>query len=156
MKKFLSITICFIASILFLNCSINDKSMDSNRSVQKTESNLDAEAFKILNTKHNESVQNFRVLIKTNKFDKDSISELINLFRKQNCEMNCNINVYDSKIIIPYLDKYPLDKKEYLLLADHFVASSTFDAPELTSWYPFQDFQYKEYGGKNWKKEPIK
>jgi hypothetical protein len=28
--------------------------------------------------------------------------------------------------------------------------------PNDFSWYPYQDFQYKEYGGNNWKKEEIK
>jgi hypothetical protein len=32
---------------------------------------------------------------------------------------------------------------------------STFDATEVRDWYPYQDFKHKEYGGKNWKKEPI-
>jgi hypothetical protein len=54
------------------------------------------------------------------------------------------------------IDSYPLVKNDYLKMADHFVASSSFDAPNSIMWYPFQDIQYKEYGGKNWKKEPIK
>jgi hypothetical protein len=28
--------------------------------------------------------------------------------------------------------------------------------PNDFSWYPYQDFQYKENGGKNWEKEKIK
>jgi hypothetical protein len=47
-----------------------------------------------------------------------------------------------------------LGNKDYLKVADHFVAQSTFDMNDV--WlYPFQDIKYKELGGKNWKKKPI-
>ncbi|MEJ7766483.1 MAG: hypothetical protein WKF89_01640 [Chitinophagaceae bacterium] len=70
--------------------------------------------------------------------------------------MNCHVHVYDSKSILPLVDIYPLTGKEYIKLSDHFVSISTFDAPEVRDWYPYHDFKYKEYGGKNWKKEPVK
>lgn len=69
--------------------------------------------------------------------------------------MDCNVVIYDTKLIEPLIDVYPLDKKQYLEMADHLISFSTFDAVEVKSWYPFQDFQYKEYGGKNWKKTPV-
>jgi hypothetical protein len=48
--------------------------------------------------------------------------------------------------------KYPVSDKEYLKLADHNIASSIFDMPEV--WmYPLQDIKYKELGGHNWKKK---
>jgi hypothetical protein len=54
----------------------------------------------------------------------------------------------------PLVTIYPLGNKDYLKVADHFVAQSTFDMNDV--WlYPFQDIKYKELGGKNWKKRPI-
>ena len=117
---------------------------------------FDENSFEIIKTEHNSSVQNFYILIKFKEFDRESIFEFTKKFRSKYCEMDCNINIYDSKSIIPLLDKYPLEKKEYIKVADHFITMSTFDASNVKSWYPYQDFQYKNYGGKNWKKEPIK
>jgi hypothetical protein len=54
------------------------------------------------------------------------------------------------------MTKYPLSDSEYLRIADQFIAESTFDAPNSVWMYPYQDIKYKELGGKNWKREPIK
>lgn len=69
--------------------------------------------------------------------------------------MQCNINIIDAKDIYPLITEYPLDGKDYLYVADHFVAIVTFD--DTSVWmYPYQDSKYRDLGGKNWKKEPIK
>ncbi|PKP51943.1 MAG: hypothetical protein CVT92_11175 [Bacteroidetes bacterium HGW-Bacteroidetes-1] len=125
---------------------------NENKELEK----LDPNSYEILKTEHNAAVENFHVLIKFSDFDKDMIFDFVKKFRNENCTRNCNVLVYDTKSILPLIDKYPLQGKEYIQLADHFVAMSTFDAPNLKSWYPYQDFQYKDYGGKNWKKETIK
>jgi hypothetical protein len=118
--------------------------------------NLNSKNYEILKTNHTPSVQNFHVLIKQKGFDKETVFLFVQRFRHEYCSKNSNVYVYDSKSILPLIDKYPLEGAEYLKLADHFVSMSTFDAKDIKSWYPFQDIQYKEYGGKNWKKEPIK
>jgi hypothetical protein len=112
--------------------------------------------YEIFRTNHNSNVQNFDVLIKHTKFDKEYLYQFTKQFRSKKCTMGCNVNLYDSKAIINLLGVYPLNKDQYLKIADHYLSMSTFDAVEIRSWYPYQDFQYKEYGGKNWKKEPIK
>ncbi len=118
--------------------------------------NFDAKDYEIIKTSHNASVQNFYILIKQKSFDKESVFRFIKSFRQEHCTLDCNVNIYDSKFILPLVGKYPLEGKEYINMADHFISMSTFDAVNIKSWYPFQDFKYKEYGGKNWKKEPIK
>jgi hypothetical protein len=117
---------------------------------------LDPKTFEIIKTSHNATVENYHVLLLTKDLSKESVREFIIKFRNENCKRKCNVYVYDTNTIIPLIDLYPLVKNDYLKMADHFVASSSFDAPNSIMWYPFQDFQYKEYGGKNWKKEPIK
>jgi hypothetical protein len=117
---------------------------------------LNLNDYEILKTSHNSAVQNFHVLLKKKGFDKETVFSFIKSFRHEHCTMNCNVNLYDSKSILLLVDKYPLEKNEYLTLADHLVSSSTFDAIDVKDWYPLQDFKYKEYGGMNWKKEPIK
>lgn len=66
---------------------------------------------------------------------------------------NCNIYIYSSDKVKDLMTKYPLRGEEYLKVADVFVYSLAFDG--TYSFYPFQDIQYKEFGGKNWKKVPI-
>lgn len=117
---------------------------------------LDPTEYEILKTRHNSAVENFHVLLKRKPSDKKSLHQFVEQFREETCTMNCNVNVYDSKTILPLIGVYPLPRKAYLKMADHLLSMSTFDAPEVRDWYPYQDFQYKEYGGKNWKKEPIK
>ena len=117
---------------------------------------LDTSLYEIIKTPHAPTVQNFEVLIKFKELNKESIKEFIEKFRKEYCANKCNIFLYDSKEIIDLIDKKPLEGNDYIKVADHFVAMSTFDSPDYLSWYPFQDSLYKEYGGKNWKKEEIK
>jgi hypothetical protein len=116
---------------------------------------LDPKDYEIIKKNPNRNVQNYHVLLKRSEFDKNYVHQFTKQFRKENGS-NCNINVYDSKDILSLIGKYPLKDKEYLKFADHLISISTFDAPEVRDWYPYQDFHYKELGGTNWKKEPIK
>ncbi len=115
---------------------------------------LDPDEYEILSTKHNARTENFDVLLKRKIFDKEYAYQFIKQFRKENCENDCNVNLYDSRVIENLIDVYPLPDQDYLKMADHLISMSTFDAPEVRSWYPYQDFHYKELGGKNWKKDP--
>lgn len=117
---------------------------------------LDTSLYEIIRTPYTPTVQNFEVLIKFNEFNQESIKKFIEKFRKEYCTNKCNISIYDSKEIIDLIDKKPLEGDDYIKVADHFIAMSTFDSPDYLWWYPFQDTLYKEYGGKNWKKEKIK
>ena len=65
----------------------------------------------------------------------------------------CNISIYASDKVKHLITKYPLRGQEYIKVADELVCSLSFDG--LYSYYPLQDIQYKEFGGKNWKKEPV-
>lgn len=112
--------------------------------------------YEILSIKHNSRVDNFNVLLKRKGFDKEYAYQFIKQFRKENCKSGCNVNLYDSRVVENLIDVYPLPDEDYLKMADHLISMSTFDAPEIHSWYPYQDFHYKELGGRNWKKDPIK
>jgi len=117
---------------------------------------IDPNEYEIIKESHKPAAQNFHVLLKHPNFDRNYVYQFIKQFRKEHCTMNCNVLVYDTKSILPLVDIYPLEGKDYIKLADHFISMSTFDAIEVRDWYPYQDFKYKDYGGKNWKKEPIK
>lgn len=117
---------------------------------------LNPNEYEIMKTGHNQAVENFHVILRRSNFNKNFIYQFTKQFRKEHCTRNCNVYVYDTKSILPLVDIYPLAGKDYIKLADHFISMSTFDATEVRDWYPYQDIKYKEYGGNNWKKEPIK
>lgn len=108
----------------------------------------------ILTTENNAS-KNYHILLDISNLTKEDIKSFVYQFREKKCS-SCTINIYDTKNIKSLIGKYPLKNAEYIKFADHFVASSTFDAPKLVSFYPYQDFQYKEYGGKNLKEDNMK
>lgn len=109
--------------------------------------------YSIIRTNHNNAVQNFAILIESWK-SKEELIEIFKQVKNNECSKNCNIKLYDSSDLYDLVFKYPLEKNEYLKVADHFVGALTFDLKEEKNflYYPFQDIQYKEYGWKNWKK----
>lgn len=125
---------------------------ENKRIIQKK---IDHKIYEILSTNHYPKVENFNVFYKVKNVDQKSLNYFFDSFRENFATKDCNINLFDDKSIKSLIDKYPLSKAEYLKVADHFVALSSFETPNNFSLYPYQDFQYKEYGGKNWKKEKF-
>lgn len=117
---------------------------------------LSSNEYEIMKTDNSHPIPIFYVLLKRTSFDKHYVYQFVKQFRKEHCTTKCNVYVYDTKSILPLIGIYPLKPNDYIKMADHLISMSTFDAAEVRDWYPFQDFKYKEYGGKNWKKEPIK
>ena len=113
---------------------------------------LDPKNYEILRTNHFPVVENFDVLYK-GKIDKESLEHFLNNFQENHATKDCNISLIDDKSVLPLIDKNNLSDIEYIKLADHFIVSSFFGTTSDLSWYPCQDFQYEERGGKNWKKE---
>ncbi|WP_449387905.1 hypothetical protein [Chryseobacterium lineare] len=126
------------------------KSRDQNPIVDVSKLQYD-----IISTTENNVSKNYNIYINIKNLSKDEIISFIKQFREKNCT-TCSISIFDTKSIKELIDIYPLSKTEYLKFADHFVAWSTFDAPKLVSFYPFQDSKYKEYGGKNFKEQKMK
>lgn len=126
------------------------KSRDQNPIVDVSKLQYD-----IISTTENNVSKNYNIYLNIKNLSKDEIISFIKQFREKNCT-TCSISIFDTKSIKELIDIYPLSKTEYLKFADHFVAWSTFDAPKLVSFYPFQDSKYKEYGGKNFKEQKMK
>jgi hypothetical protein len=159
-----------IASLLLIltACSCSDNNVSESSGDNKeglnqvseiteknTSQNLDESNYELLKTRHNSAVQNFHLYVRYKDYDEKALQEFIDAYKAKYCTMACNINLYDDKSIADLIGKYPLEKKEYLKFADHFIATASNDSPEV--WmYPYQDTKYKEYGGRNWKKEHIK
>lgn len=99
--------------------------------------------------------ENIYIYYKSPQKDKlilEKISE--KLQSELSTKSKCNLHIFDSDKLGDLIHKYPLSDSEYLKVADHFIFMYDFD--KYGWYYPFQDIKYKELGGKNWKKEPIK
>lgn len=157
MKSTTTIFKLLVSTILLISCKQSGKSESSTSELNEMQKEitipkrLDVNKFEIMTTDHHAAVENFYILLKGQTLTKDSLQVFVNMFRKEYCSNQCNINLYDDNSIKSLVTKYPLGDKEYLRVADHYVASSSFDMTEV--WlYPFQDIKYKELGGQNWKK----
>lgn len=149
----------FIVGLLSLfACGQNDGNGEtvsqSTETEEPTVEKLDTATYAIMATEHYPAAENFYVLLKQSITHQDSLQKFVDKFRQEHCLIKCNINLYDDASVQPYIKKYPMPDKEYLLVADHYVAVSDFSVKDVFL-YPYQDLKYKELGGKNWKKEPI-
>lgn len=99
------------------------------------------------------TVTNYYIKNNTCKLDDSDLYNFAKAIQKH-VGGKCNIYIYSSDKVKDLMTKYPLQGEEYLKVADAFVYSLGFDG--TYSFYPFQDIQYKEFGGRNWKKDPIK
>lgn len=99
------------------------------------------------------TVTNYYIKNITCKLNESDLYDFAKAIQKQ-VGGQCNIYIYSSDEVKDLMTKYPLQGEEYLKVADAFVYSLYFDG--TYSFYPFQDVLYKQFGGKNWKKEPIK
>lgn len=116
---------------------------------------IDQKNYEILKHENLPKVENFYVLYKGGEVRKEILDYFFESFREQHATKDCNISLFDDGSVFPLIDKDPLSPSEYINLADHFIAELLFEMPNDFWWYPYQDFKYKEYGGKNWKKEEI-
>jgi hypothetical protein len=117
--------------------NLNRKLVHENkRIIQKK---IDPEIYEILRTNHVPKVENFYVLYKGEKFDKESLNYFFEGFREIHATKDCNINLLDDKSILSLIDKFSLSPNENIKVADHFIAFSGFDNPDDFSLYPYQD-----------------
>lgn len=102
--------------------------------------------YQILYKKNIGTTKNIRVLA-LKSFSEDQLAKLAKQIRsKEPYGAKCNVAIYDSKSIVPLIEKYPLSKEDYVKLADHFLYELYFDNTAV--YYPLVDIQYKQYGGK--------
>jgi hypothetical protein len=108
---------------------------------------IDPRTYQILGIDHNATVENWYVPVKDIPVEKGSLEVFVRRFRDEYCKKESNINLVDDAAIYPLITTYPLEGKNYLTVADSFVAMALFDSDEV--WmYPFQDAMYRDLGGK--------
>lgn len=115
---------------------------------------LNTSPFEILEEDNSKLVDTYYVYVTPEELDKIQLSDFVYKFRRYYCNREkSNIYIIDNRDVYPLIKKYPLEGEEYLRVADHFVAMSSFDIPNVISMYPYQDFYYKELGGKKNKED---
>lgn len=85
------------------------------------------------------TVQNFNVLYKGKDKSKNMISYFISKFRDEHAYKPSNITIVDDVKVVELLDsqKTPnLKEQQKKFLADHWIAYSSFDAPDFVWMYP--------------------
>ena len=110
------------------------------------------EDYKVLLTESKGNVTNYYIQNITCELDEVNLLKFAKALKAQFGD-NCNIQIYEDASVKDLMTKYPLKGQEYIKVADKFVFELSFDGS--SSFYPFQDIQYKEFGGNNWKKTPI-
>lgn len=92
--------------------------------------------------------QNFYILSKMELTDKFQVKLFIKRLRKINKFKAGNIYLFDNLRAVELFDKSSVTGKDYIFLAEHFLAMSTFDAPNSAWWLPYIDDKYISAGGK--------
>lgn len=85
------------------------------------------------------TVQNFNILYKGEDKSKNMISYFISKFRDEHAYKPSNITIIDDVKVLDLLDskKTPiLNEQQKRFLADHWIAYSSFDAPDFVWMYP--------------------
>jgi hypothetical protein len=113
-----------------------------------TDKFLENKDYQILYSKTQGTVTNYRVLVLWKNFNETKLNKLAKAIKEEKSPYSkCSISIYDSKDIVPLIEKYPIVGQEYVKLADHFVFELMFDG--MTLYYPLKDSQYRIYGGTN-------
>lgn len=111
------------------------------------------DSFKIIKLEKVGSIENIFVEYNGEDLSSGAMKALVSKIRSDTG--SANIYVFGNKQVIELFDSASESKNEYILVADNFICMSPFDMPSAVMMYPYQDIQYKEYGGNNWKIDPI-
>ncbi|MCL1666963.1 hypothetical protein M2T82_02690 [Elizabethkingia ursingii] len=109
-----------------------DKSFSS-----KTDEYLMTNKFEVVsNETRLNNLKNISVLLKSSKKSKKDIEDIIKEIRIYYIPYRININIFDDINALKKADIYPLEGNDKKFVAKHFIAMSSFDAPEVIWMYP--------------------
>ena len=127
-----------------------DKVIENNEVISDVAKYEVDKDYQILYYKNIGDITTYYVLLMWDNFNEEKLKDLAEFIKeKESPKRTCNIHICDSKDIVPLIDKYPLEGKEYVDVAEHLVLTRTFDG--MTLYYPMIDWYYKECGGKKTK-----
>jgi hypothetical protein len=114
--------------------------------------------YEILEKETTKLIQNFDILILPNNITEEKIEELIIHIQGEECIKSCNIFVWDNKRayeldgqrrnLLSMNEINQWDEKNYVFVAEHNIASQTFDT-DFVWMYPLKDWYYEELKGIN-------
>jgi len=100
---------------------------------------FDYDAYEIINIEHCPRVDNYLILYNSQNKDKHSIKDFVLRFR-EGLKKPSNITIIDDiqvkDILLNYVPRSLMSKHDIDLQAKHWIAYSTFDAPEHVMMYP--------------------
>lgn len=103
---------------------------------RKIENALREDDYEIIETNHQQKVENFYVLYKGTDRSDEKLAAFVQKFREMHATMNANVELYDSAVVKPLLKKYPLNNAELKIMRGHAIVRSSFDAPDFL-WKDF-------------------
>lgn len=104
----------------------------------KIENALREDEYEIIDTNHQQKVENFYVLYKGTDRSDEKLEAFVQKFREMHATMNANVELYDSAVVKPLLKKYPLNNAELKIMRGHAIVRSSFGAPDYL-WKDFFD-----------------
>lgn len=105
---------------------------------RKIENALREDEYEIIETNHQQKVENFYVLYKGTDKSDEKLAAFVQKFREMHATMNANVELYDSAVVKPLLKKYPLNNAELKIMRGHAIVRSSFGAPDFL-WKDFFD-----------------
>jgi hypothetical protein len=133
------ITLIIVTVFTCFSCSRPNANSDANTK----QDSIPSSSPEILAIQSFPEVTSYHLLVAPGNYTAEGLQKLVDDYREKNCSKGCNVYLYDDNSIKDLVTKVRLEDYEYLLLADHFVAESTFDAKGV-KMYPFKDAKYKE------------
>lgn len=93
--------------------------------------------YTIVDEKHLTLVDNYTILYKSSNKDKGSIIEFIQLFRKEKTKKT-NITIIDDERVMDIINRSrnTWSSTERDIITNHWIAYSSFDAPDSVWMYP--------------------
>lgn len=95
------------------------------------------EDYEVINIEQRKTVDNYMILYKSSNKDRNTIKEFIDKFRS-NLSKPSNLTIIDDLRVVGIIDKSrsQMTLDEIKIMAKHWIAYSTFDAPSAVWMYP--------------------
>ncbi|MFP3595118.1 hypothetical protein [Chryseobacterium sp. SIMBA_029] len=91
-----------------------------------------------VDTKENLRLKNVNALLKIKIRNEKEAKKICTEIRNHYVGYSCNINLFDDINALHKSFEYPLEDKDRRIVAKHFIAMSTFDAPKVVMMFPYK------------------
>lgn len=95
---------------------------------------------------YNKGAETIAILISDTLLSKKAITKIAFEARNRHCSTSCNVKIFNSRLGQKKSRQYPIPEKEYVFVADTFVAMLDSES-DFISFSPYNDFRYNNFGG---------